>query len=231
MDNLNTYKDVIYSFVKITNRVRDIKKQKVKKGDYINVFTLWNDFSGITEPIHSRILHFLLSDHPMHGQGNRFIDLFLQRIGISPSPSAEWLATAEIGRVDVMLKRFSPKAVVIIENKSNWAGDQENQLYLYWFEQIHHCGEDCCPKFYDEHPEYKVVYLVPNKDKELSEQSLSRPAYYPESLPAVIPITPVILSFDEEVQEWLADCISALPQENTPLRELISQYRKYCKTL
>lgn len=113
MENLNTYKDVIYSFVKITNRVHDIKKQKVKKGDYINVFTLWNEFSDITKPIHSRILNFLLSEHPMHGQGNRFIDLFLQRIGISPSPSAEWLATAEIGRVDVMLKRFSPKSLMV----------------------------------------------------------------------------------------------------------------------
>ena len=231
MNKIQLYKDAINSFVQITNKVHDIKKQKVTRGEYVNVFSLWNEFSGITEPIHSRILNFLLSDHPMHGQGNRFIDLFLQRIGISPSPTAEWLATAEIGRVDVMLKRFSPKAVVIIENKSNWACDQENQLYRYWLEQIHHCEEDCCPKFHDEHPEYKVVYLVPNKDKELSEQSLFRPAYYPGNLPAVIPTTPIILAFDEEVQEWLADCINALPQENTPLRELISQYRKYCQTL
>ena len=231
MDNLNTYKDVIYSFVKITNRVHDIKKLKVTKGEYVNVFSLWNEFSGITEPIHSRILNFLLSDHPMHGQRNRFIDLFLQRIGVTPYPSAEWMATAEIGRVDVMLKRFSPKAVVIIENKSNWASDQKNQLYRYWFEQIHHCNEDCSPEYYEEHPEYKVVYLVPNKDKELSEQSLSRPSDYSENLPAVLPITPVILAFDEEIQDWLTDCINVLPLENTPLRELILQYKKYCLTL
>lgn len=61
----------------------------------------------------------------MHGQGNSFLQLFLKHIGLDTQDGDEWIFTAEAGRVDVMLKRFHPSSVVIIENKSNWAGDQQ----------------------------------------------------------------------------------------------------------
>ena len=44
--------------------MKDIKAERMsntKMGKYVNVFSLWNEFSGISEPIHSRILHFLFS--------------------------------------------------------------------------------------------------------------------------------------------------------------------------
>lgn len=52
-----------------------------KMSKYVNVFSLWNEFSGISEPIHSRILHFFLSDNPMHGQGKLSLSAFLEYIG------------------------------------------------------------------------------------------------------------------------------------------------------
>ena len=231
MNKIELYSAVINDFVSIVGQVKEERHKNVKRGKYVNVFTLWNRFSGLTEPIHSRILHFFLSSDPMHGQGNLFLALFLKRIGVDVQDGEEWVTTAETGRVDVMLKRFHPRSVVIIENKSNWAVDQPNQLYRYWFENIHRCEEDCHSEYYDNHPEFKIVYLVPNKYKTIGDNSMERPADYPENLPPKLPIKPYVFSFDEEISEWLMDCIESLPKENTPLINLISQYKEYCKNL
>lgn len=231
MDKLKHLSKAIDDFVSIMEQVKEERQKNIQSGKFVNVFSLWNEFSGIKEPIHSRILQFFLSPNPMHGQGYKFIYLFLKRIGVSFKEGDEWVSTAEIGRVDVMLKRFHPRSVVIIENKSNWAGDQPNQLYRYWYENIHQNEEDCDPLFYSNHPEYKAVYLVPNKDKTISEDSLKRPSDYPSHLPNELPMTPIIWSFGKEITEWLDDCISILPKENTPLINLISQYKEYCKNL
>ena len=221
----------IRDFASIMKEVKAKKARDVQRGKYINVFSLWNAFSGITEPIQSRILHFFLSDNPMRGQGNLFLRLFLARVDIEVSESDEWVVTAEKGRVDIMLKRFFPRSVVIIENKSNWAGDQLHQLYRYWYEQIHRDEEDCSPLFYAKHPEYKIIYLVPNKQKTWSDNSLERPLDYSKNLPAQLPIRPILFSFDEEISDWLDECVDSLPKENRPLIDLISQYRAYCKNL
>lgn len=231
MDKFDKYSKAIDDFVSIMKHINTERQNDVKKGKYINVFSLWNNFSGLPEPIHSRILHFFLSANPMHGQGNIFIKLFLKRIGIDIENREEWVSTAETGRVDIMLKRYHPRSVVIIENKSNWAGDQPNQLYRYWYENIHLNEEDCHPEYYDRHPEFKIVYLVPNKEKQLSDNSLERPSDYSLDLPDRLPIKPYIFSFDEEVSDWLTECINSLPKENTPLINLISQYKEYCKQL
>lgn len=231
MDNFKLYSETIDDFVHIMSQVKKVRNDNVRLGKNINVFSLWNEFSGLTEPIHSRILQFFLSDNPMHGQGYLFIELFLKRIGVVIQKDDEWVSTAETGRVDVMLKRFFPRSIVIIENKSNWAGDQPNQLYRYWYQNIHQCEEDCNPEYYKIHSEYKIVYLVPSKDKILSDNSMERPADYPEDLPDRLPITPIVFSFEEEISDWLMECISSLPKENTPLINLISQYIDYCKKL
>lgn len=231
MNKIEFYSKAIDDFVSKMEQIKKERSEKVKLGKYVNVFTLWNDFSGITEPIHSRILHFFLSDNPMHGQRYLFLKLFLKRIGVEFQDADEWVVTAETGRVDVMLKRFFPRSVVIIENKSNWAGDQPNQLYRYWYQNIHQSEEDCNPEYYINHPEFKIVYLVPSKDKILSDNSMERPIDYPVNLPDVLPITPYIFSFNEEVSDWFVECINALPEENTPLINLITQYIDYCKKL
>ena len=231
MNKIEQYSEVIDDFVSIMKHIKDERSNNVRQGKYFNVFTLWNNFSGLTEPIHSRILQFFLSANPMHGQGNLFLGFFLKRIGIDIEHGEEWVSTAETGRVDIMLKRYHPRSVVIIENKSNWAGDQPNQLYRYWYENIHLNEEDCHPEYYDKHPEFKIVYLVPNKDKQLSENSIERPSDYPSYLPDRLPVKPYIFSFEEEISDWLTECIKSLPEENTPLTNLISQYKEYCKNL
>ena len=232
MSKLYEYSVAINDFVSIMEQVKERRSSNTRLGRNINVFTLWNRFSGLTEPIHSRILHFLLSADPMHGQGDLFLKLFLKRVGIdSVKGSNGWIVTAEKGRVDIMLKRYHPHSVVIIENKSNWAQDQENQLYRYWFNNIHCCKEDCCSEYYENHPEYKIVYLVPDKKKIYSENSLERPSELSHDLPQKLPLEPIMFSFKEEIHDWLNECIKSLPVENTPLINLISQYNEYCKII
>ena len=164
--------------------MKDIKAERMsntKMGKYVNVFSLWNEFSGISEPIHSRILHFFLSDNPMHGQGKLFLSAFLEYIGFEKDEgNEEWIITAEEGRVDVLLRRQNPLGAVIIENKSNWAEDQPNQLYRYWYENIHKRKEDSDTDYYSKHPEYKIVYLVPDKAKQINDNSKTRPIDYPD---------------------------------------------------
>ena len=211
--------------------MKDIKAERMsntKMGKYVNVFSLWYEFSGISEPIHSRILHFFLSDNPMHGQGKLFLSAFLEYIGFEKE---EWIITTEEGRVDVLLRRLNPLGAVIIENKSNWAEDQPNQLYRYWYENIHKCEEDCKESYYKEHPEYKIVYLVPDKTKHINSNSTSRPIDYPEDLPEELPMKPKVMTFHMDIHKWLGGCMKGLPAENTPLRNLIAQYIEYCKQL
>lgn len=131
-ENLEKYRKTIELCSSIMKDIKAERMSNTKMGKYVNVFSLWYEFSGISEPIHSRILHFFLSDNPMHGQGKLFLSAFLEYIGFEKE---EWIITTEEGRVDVLLRRLNPLGAVIIENKSNWAEDQPNQLYRYWYEQ------------------------------------------------------------------------------------------------
>ncbi len=161
-----------------------------------------------------------------------FLSAFLEYIGFEKDKgNEEWIITAEEGRVDVLLRRLNPLGAVIIENKSNWAGDQPNQLYRYWYENIHKDNEDCKGSYYKEHPEYKIVYLVPDVTKQINSNSTSRPVDYPEDLPEELPMKPKVMTFHTDIPKWLGGCMKGLSAENTPLRNLIAQYIEYCKQL
>lgn len=220
------------------NAMTEDKRQHGIDGHLFNVFSLWDRFSGINEPTHSRLLHFLLSNDELHGQGNSFLLEFLKLIDVESPEEGEWTVTAERGRVDVMLRRDSPFSVVIIENKSNWAVDQANQLYRYWYRNIHRCAEDCLTQYYSANRRHRIIYLSPNEYKTYSEQSCTKPArsffdsaeeFY--SLPDRIPLCPVLWTFNSQYQLWLEKCIELLDAANHPMREYIRQYKEYCKTL
>ena len=207
-EKLEKYRKTIDLCSSIMKKIKAERMSNTKMGKYVNVFSLWNEFSGISEPIHSRILHFFLSDNPMHGQGKLFLSAFLEYIGFEKDKgNEEWIVTAEKGRVDVLLRRLNPLGAIIIENKSNWAGDRPNQLYRYWYENIHKREEDCCTNYYSKHPEYKIVYLVPDKTKQISNNSITRPVNYPEDLPETLPMGLKVLTFHEDIPKWLRKCM------------------------
>lgn len=211
-ENLEKYRKTIELCSSIMKDIKAERMSNTKMGKYVNVFSLWYEFSGISEPIHSRILHFFLSDNPMHGQGKLFLSAFLEYIGFEKE---EWIITTEEGRVDVLLRRLNPLGAVIIENKSNWAEDQPNQLYRYWYENIHKRKEDSDTDYYSKHPEYKIVYLVPDKAKQINDNSKTRPIDYPIDLPDRLPMEPIVMDFHEDIPKWLRKCMVSVYEDNS----------------
>ena len=146
--------------------------------------------------------------------------------------------TAEIGRIDVLIKRLHPeklKSVIIIENKSNWASDQQNQLYRYWYQEIFSKTKKKDTAFYDDNcNRYKIIYMPPNEYKQPELSSLTRPnqeSWVNAKLPEVLPLKVEIKAFNDFIVEWLDNCISVLPESNHRMREYLKQYIEICNNL
>jgi hypothetical protein len=114
----------------------------------------------IKETDHSRILGELLDPRGSHGQGSLFLYAFLHKVGIERL-GGNWRITIEAGRVDILLRRDNPLSVVIIENKSNNAQDQDGQLYRYWHDEIHVRHGNLSYRDPDTYKRFRVIYLPP----------------------------------------------------------------------
>ncbi|MBC3540249.1 PD-(D/E)XK nuclease family protein [Rufibacter sediminis] len=209
-----------------------------KAGHNFNIFNLLKDKFGfsIQETMHSKLLQFLLDTNETHGQGGKFLLEFLKMLNVESPEKGVWDVTAEIGRIDILITRKLPHSIIIIENKSNWAIDQKNQLYKYWYNAIFLKTKEYSTSFYERNVNnYKILYLVPNTHKELEYQSISKPKELPYSsyhdLPDIVPIQITIVSFDEHIQRWLTNCLSVLPADNHRIREYIIQYQHLCNNL
>ena len=185
-------------------------------------------FFPIGETMHSFLIANLIDPNASHGQGNLFLKSFLKLLDIEVFENDNWIVTAETGRIDVLLRRHHPHTVVVIENKSNYASDQENQLYRYWFQEIYLPNQK---KFGDKTVEqttnnknYQVIYLTPADWKLPSEHTMKRPHGYDVTLPDRIPIEPKIWLFNKQIVHWLAEASQQLHEENHRLREYIKQY-------
>lgn len=204
-------------------------------GHNFNIFSLFKeefDFH-IKEIMHSKLLKFLLNPFSSHGQGNKFLIEFLNLIGIQNPNVGSWFVTAEEGRIDVLLKRNHPHSVVIIENKSNWASDQPNQLYRYWLQEIYSTTKEAHHEFYDRNMDkYQIIYLPPNESKQYEQQSIIKPTDLSDAnLPENIPLRIKTIYFNKEIQIWLENCKFQLPEKNHRIREYICQYQSLCNTL
>lgn len=177
------------------------------------------------ETMHSFLVAHLLNPRASHGQGNLFLKKFLELIEIESPETKNWAVTAEEGRVDIMLKRKHPHSIIIIENKSNWAGDQPNQLYRYWHENIYTALKDRPIDYAQQNKvRYRVIYLPPNDSKQPEGNSLERPAYLDEQLPLKLPMDVELRTFSGFVVQWLELCIPEIPDSNYRLREYVKQY-------
>lgn len=196
-------------------------KQKAKETSYtFNALSFFN----INEPKHSFLLAYLLNPYENHGQGMLFLKKFLNLLGIDikENESSDWIITAEKERLDISIKRKKPTPiVVVIENKSHNAVDQPNQLYRYWYYQIHEFQNNYDSK---KDGKYHVIYLAANKWKKPSKNSLSKP----ESITSDIEKVPedVLLEwqFSAQIKDWLESCISSLHYNNHRMREYLLQY-------
>ncbi len=211
---------------------KDRKLKNKRESCEFNFFS----FFKIDEPKHSLLLAFLLNPHESHGQGNLFLKNFLERLNVLKPDSGNWTVTAEKDRIDILLTRVNPHSIIIVENKSNRAPDQQFQLYRYWYHQIHKRKYQIDYSKEDYKKRYQIVYLTPHNSKTPSDNSLSKPdvSYgFPEhlNLPDKIPIEPKIWEFGKEISELLESTSKKLEAENHRLKEYIFQYLELIKSL
>lgn len=218
--------------------VQTDKEKHAKEGHNFNIFNLLKDQFGfnIQETMHSRLIKFLLDKEETHGQGDLFLIELLKMLGVETPEIGNWYVTAETGRIDVLIERKHPQSIILIENKSNWAKDQLNQLYRYWYQAIFQKTNEYCKTFYERNThKYQIHYLVPNTYKVLEEHSISKPKEYKGSiyrdLPEKIPMEILMPTFNEHVQSWLNNCLKVLPETNHRIREYIIQYQSLCNNL
>lgn len=188
----------------------------------------------INETMHSRLLMTLLDSKGKHGQGRLFLELFLNKIGIKSPESGNWKVTAEEGRIDILLKRDYPyKSVIIIENKSNGADDQPNQLYRYWHQEIYKATNECSIDFYRVNSDcFQIIYLTPTgKSFEIQSSQKPKGSRYPAFLPGSLPIEVKLWSFNEDIYDWVESCLMVLRNENHRMKEFLKQYQEIITTL
>lgn len=120
----------------ISNKYEEISKVS---GDNFNVFRVI-ELTSDEVRLHSKFLAELLNPKGSHGQGSKFLDLFIQQFDIknvdsetskvSVEESIGNKTTTTGGRIDILIEDTN-KHTIIIENKI-YASDQENQLLRYY---------------------------------------------------------------------------------------------------
>ncbi len=203
---------------------KNVAEKNTEKGVGFNVFHFFN----VNETKHSELIAHLLNPHANHGQGKLFLIAFLKHIGIEAPEKGHWVVTAEKGRIDVLLKRLDPHSVVVIENKSNYAGDQSHQLYRYWHQEIHYHNPNRDKINYSDKEGtkkyYQIIYLTPDESKQPSDNSMTRPEYLSSTLYEKLPLEPKVTVFQELMEGWLIPLLNDIPTENIKLRTYIQQY-------
>ena len=207
-----------------------IQRQNQKGGNSFNFFQfIENKFWKITETKHSRILAFFLNPEETHGQGGTFLKLFLDKLEFNTTDfnPKQWRVYVERNNIDILLQ--SDQISIVIENKSNGAVNQNNQLYRYWdsaIYQFHHKNiERAEDKNYS-----RIVYLPDGwwYDRNPTEQTKERPDYlsaeeYPEKLNENIITT---WTYVKEIKEWLTECANSISESNI-IKYFINNYITY----
>lgn len=230
--NIALSKHYISGFEQILTSFKSVKENAVEHNrKYSCNFNPLHEFVKLNETMHSKMLAYLLNPVAGHGQKDLFLQDFLKFIGIANPELGQWIVTAEKDRVDIMLKRREPNSVVLIENKSNGAIDQPNQLYRYWHKEMYRNPEYSKEKV----NYYKIIYLPGDESKIPCESSLRKPdnclgydvfvlEEEHKKLPEEIPLKYDYLTFETDIANVLRDCMKKLPEENHRLREFILQY-------
>lgn len=224
-DFIATTTDLVCKVQEIHNK--SIIRNKDTSCDF-NMLSLFH----IGETQHSFLLAHFLNPNAEHGQKHLFLNVFLDLLKIERfSDNENWIVTAEKGRIDVLLKRVQPHSVVVIENKSNYADDQNHQLYRYWYQEVYTTiSERHLPKEYILNPPehyYQLLYLSPEHWKIPTTNTLTKPVEWDNELPNEVPLKTKHLLFSDFVCQWLKMSLELLPKDNHRIREYVKQYIEY----
>ena len=209
------------------NRIPDLNEinflslfPEINHKNILNIFEKLNP----SETQHSMIIGGLLNPRGEHGQGDFFLRIFLSLLSIPLESSDKWFVTVEKERFDIRINNKQKTKIIIIENKSNWAEDQQNQLYRYWYYGIYlaqsniaNHGINCFGK---------IIYLSPSAYKEPEFQSICRPHYFDKKLPEKLPIPIDVVFFHKEIVQWLQTCLGKIDQ-SCELYYYVNQYMKF----
>jgi len=184
------------------------------------------------EPKHSKIIGNLINPTEKHGFGCLFLELFFKYILDDPdfitSKDDNWIITIEKeGRYDIRIRNQINTKIIILENKSNDAEDQPNQLYRYWFNGIFQPQAIISNVI----PVYKkILYLSPNYSKKPDKQSLSRPKELENTLlelPEQVPENLIkIIYFHKEIDRWLSLCMENV-DKYSEIYYYLKQYKDF----
>ncbi len=200
-------------------------KNQLDSNDF-NFFSFVANTFVLNEPKHSRIIAFLLNPDEIHGQGSTFLHLFLKQLGISDFQDNVWKVYAEKGNVDILItSEYPTKKTIIIENKSNWAPDQENQLFRYWYENIfiyNNCDTDLACNYQNN----RVIYLSPHEDKIYTPNSITNPnPDYDCDMEQLNEDIVNVWYFDKELKNWMNSCEESAKSDR--VKVFLRDYRIY----
>jgi hypothetical protein len=140
---------------------------------------------------------------------------------ISYDKNETWVVTAEVGRYDIRIRNLDFSKIIILENKSNKAGDQSNQLYRYWYYGIYKIQDKIKSNKYG-----KILYISPDYNKNPDNQTVLPPEdLYSNSI--ALPADAVkTVYFHDEIDKWLEECLN-VAKENSDIYYYLKQYKEF----
>ncbi len=214
---METTKKMLESISKLYEQEKKVEEKKREEGEFFNMF---NTISLRTEEVrlHSAFIGELLNPKGSHGLSQRFLQAFLEVIGVQDDYfdyrrcpcgiiTERWIGPKteiEGGQIDIIIE--DGKHAIIIENKI-YAGDQTNQMLRY-----NNYGRK---KFPDG---YKLVYLTLD-GHEPDKCSLGNAKFDYDTI-----------SYENEISKWLEKCYTI--SEGKPLvQSVIKQYCELVKQI
>lgn len=214
---METITTMLEAISKLYEQQKKVEEKKREEGEFFNVF---NTIGLRTEEVrlHSAFIAELLNPKGSHGLSHRFLQAFLEVIGVQDDYfdyrccphgiiTERWIGPMteiEGGRIDIIIE--DGKHAIIIENKI-YAGDQTNQMLRY-----NNYGRK---KFPDG---YKLVYLTLD-GYEPDKRSIGNAKFKFDTI-----------SYENEIGEWLEKCYTI--SEGKPLvQSVIKQYCELVKQI
>lgn len=96
-----------------------------------NIFKLSSDLY-YRENFHSDIIKAFLDPYESHGQENKYLNIFVEMLGLEKSDFEYSTVRREPNNIDILITNQNSKKAIIIENKVNNAVDMYRQLPRYY---------------------------------------------------------------------------------------------------
>ncbi|MCC5840716.1 MAG: PD-(D/E)XK nuclease family protein [Opitutales bacterium] len=181
----------------------------------------------IKEPVHSRIIGDFLDPQGRHGQGSGFLQCFLEHLGVPSREEGTWQISIETGRVDILLWRECPASMILIENRVNDAVDQPNQIFRYWYHQMHQWKPKHCLDA-ETRRSFRLIYLPADESKAPVGHSLERPADWGDEITEHprVPLPCETFSLRTLMELWREKVMSRVPSTNQRLHVFFHFYNE-----